>query len=141
MASSSSLSWHQVWAEAQPRLGLIQESLNTGTTPSERIVRVGQLDAELLDQELVQLLQEPVGKALNLINVRPSEWSYLEACLQHDRLHSKLDTMQNSRFSFNLFCTSSPSGTTAQVMEQDYKASDTYLLAQDGVLASLYAPS
>ena len=141
MASSSSLSWHQVWEEAQPRLGLIQESLNTGTTPSERIIRVGQLDAELLDQELVQLLQEPVGKALNLINVRPSECSYLEAYSQHGRLHSKLDTMQNSRFSFNLSCTSSPFGTTAQAMEQGCRASDTYLLAQDGVLASLYAPS
>lgn len=73
----SSPSWQQVWEEAQPRLSSIQESLRTGGSPSERIIRVGQLDAELLDQELVQLLQEPVGKALNLINVcplDPQEW-------------------------------------------------------------------
>lgn len=71
MSVPTSLSWQQVWEEAQPRLSSIQESLSTGGSPSERIIRVGQLDAELLDQELVQLLQEPVGKALNLINVCP----------------------------------------------------------------------
>lgn len=32
-------------------------------------MRVGKLDAELLDQELVQVLQEPLMKALNLISV------------------------------------------------------------------------
>jgi peroxin-2 len=32
-------------------------------------MRVGQLDSELLDQELVQLLQEPLNKTLALVNV------------------------------------------------------------------------
>ncbi|CAL1700537.1 unnamed protein product [Somion occarium] len=67
MSSSPPSSWHQLWEEAQPRLRSIQEALSSQNTPSARVIRVGQLDAELLDQELVQLLQEPVGKALNLI--------------------------------------------------------------------------
>jgi hypothetical protein len=33
------------------------------------VARVSQLDAELLDQELVQLLLEPIRGALSLINV------------------------------------------------------------------------
>lgn len=33
------------------------------------MLRVGQLDAELLDQELVHLLCEPLQKSLNLVNV------------------------------------------------------------------------
>lgn len=69
MSSSSPSSWLQVWEEARPQLISIQDQLSTSRTPAERIIRVGQLDAELLDQELVQLLQEPVGKALNLMNV------------------------------------------------------------------------
>ncbi|OBZ76082.1 Peroxisomal biogenesis factor 2 [Grifola frondosa] len=38
------------------------------SSPSPRIVRVGQVDAELLDQELVQLLKEPLIKALGIAN-------------------------------------------------------------------------
>ncbi|KAF7301792.1 hypothetical protein MIND_00744900 [Mycena indigotica] len=52
------------WAAAQTRLAEIR-ALGLGSGPSKRTIRVGQLDAELLDQELVQLLQEPVAKALN----------------------------------------------------------------------------
>ncbi|KAI0081839.1 hypothetical protein K474DRAFT_1635257 [Panus rudis PR-1116 ss-1] len=67
-ASSTPSSWQQLWEEAQPRLHSIQRTVVSQDTPSARIIRVGQLDAELLDQELVQVLQEPVTKALGLVH-------------------------------------------------------------------------
>ena len=59
----------QAWDEAQSRFHYIRESIQTLTPPRSRILRVGQLDAELLDQELVHLLQEPLDRALASIHV------------------------------------------------------------------------
>lgn len=59
----------QAWDDAQPRLRTIRESVKSLAPPHARILRVGQLDAELLDQELVHLLQDPLIKALALIHV------------------------------------------------------------------------
>jgi peroxin-2 len=61
--------WEQAWNNAQPALSSIQDSLSSSTSPDPRIIRVGQLDSELLDQELVQLLQDPLNKTLALVNV------------------------------------------------------------------------
>lgn len=58
-----------VWNSAQPKLAEIQASLAKGKLDNPRIIRVGQLDSELLDQELAQLLKEPINKALSLISV------------------------------------------------------------------------
>ncbi|KAG6911226.1 hypothetical protein DXG01_003093 [Tephrocybe rancida] len=65
---SNSSPWDDAWNAAQPRLAAIRDALNTTTSPDPRVIRVGQLDSELLDQELVQVLQEPLNKALSLIN-------------------------------------------------------------------------
>ena len=62
--------WEQAWNNAQPALSSIRDSLSLSTSPNARILRVGQVDSELLDQELVLLLQEPLNKALALVNVR-----------------------------------------------------------------------
>ena len=63
--------WQQAWDQASPRL---QQWMNSPcqslAIASERVNRVGQLDAEALDGELTHLLQEPVNKALALLNVR-----------------------------------------------------------------------
>lgn len=59
----------KAWDDAQPRLQAVRESVQSLTPPHARILRVGQLDAELLDQELVHLLQEPLTKALASIHV------------------------------------------------------------------------
>ncbi|KAI0755472.1 Pex12 amino terminal region-domain-containing protein [Irpex lacteus] len=67
-ASSSTSHWQRLWEEAQPRLGNIRQSLSEQSSPTPRITRVGKPDAELLDQELVSVLQEPVAKALNIVN-------------------------------------------------------------------------
>jgi peroxin-2 len=58
-----------VWDSAQPKLVEIQASLSELKLENPRIIRVGQLDSELLDQELAQLLKEPIDKALSLISV------------------------------------------------------------------------
>ena len=57
------------WSKVQPSLTGIREALASQELPHPRIIRVGQLDSELLDQELVHLLQEPVIKALSFVDV------------------------------------------------------------------------
>ena len=63
--------WQQAWDLAEPRLTTIRTSLEgTARGPEARNLRVGQLDSELLDQELLQLLREPIYKSLDILNVR-----------------------------------------------------------------------
>lgn len=60
--------WENAWNSAQPHLSSITTAIRAPSTVNPRVIRVGQLDSELLDQQLVQLLQEPINKALSLIN-------------------------------------------------------------------------
>jgi peroxin-2 len=62
-------SWQDVWENAQPSLDSLKESFSSIYEPKSRVIRVGQLDAESLDSELVQLLQDPINKALATVNV------------------------------------------------------------------------
>ncbi|KAK2466317.1 hypothetical protein APHAL10511_001959 [Amanita phalloides] len=55
------------WARARHRLSVVPTHALHDQNP--RLPRVGQLDAELLDQELIQLLQVPLINALSLIRV------------------------------------------------------------------------
>ncbi|KAG6903498.1 hypothetical protein C0995_005521 [Termitomyces sp. Mi166 len=64
----SSSHWEESWNAVQRRLSAIRDTFDATTSPNPRVIRVGKLDAELLDQELVQVLQEPIHKALSLIN-------------------------------------------------------------------------
>ncbi|KIL00589.1 hypothetical protein PAXRUDRAFT_129446 [Paxillus rubicundulus Ve08.2h10] len=68
-SSSWQAVWQQAWDSAQPTLSSIRGSLGATASPTPRILRVGQLDSELLDQELVHLLCEPLQKALSIANV------------------------------------------------------------------------
>ena len=61
--------WQSVWEQTQPSLQSARETLANLAPIHSRILRVGQLDAELLDEELVHVLQEPIGKALAQIRV------------------------------------------------------------------------
>ncbi|KAF8272543.1 Pex12 amino terminal region-domain-containing protein [Lactarius quietus] len=61
-------SWQQLWDRAQPMIGNAEQSLAGTASPAPRILRVGQLDAELLDVEFVNLLRDPLSKALGLVN-------------------------------------------------------------------------
>ncbi|KZS97782.1 hypothetical protein SISNIDRAFT_436411 [Sistotremastrum niveocremeum HHB9708] len=60
--------WQQAWERAQPRLRAISEALPFFPVAQARLTRVGQLDAELLDTELIELLKQPISKALRLID-------------------------------------------------------------------------
>ena len=61
--------WQEAWDEAEQKLRAWEQSW-VSQYVKERPLRVGQLDAELLDEEVVQLLLEPVLKALGTLNVR-----------------------------------------------------------------------
>lgn len=63
-------SWEEIWERSQSSLEAIRNSVSTLTLPTERVLRVSQLDAESLDTELVQLLQEPITRAISVVNVR-----------------------------------------------------------------------
>ena len=69
-------SWEEIWERSQSSLEAIRNSVSTLASPTPRVLRVSQLDAESLDAELVQLLQEPITKALSVVNVRPSSLFY-----------------------------------------------------------------
>ncbi|EIN10323.1 hypothetical protein PUNSTDRAFT_99756, partial [Punctularia strigosozonata HHB-11173 SS5] len=64
----TSAPWQAAWDRAQPTLNTIRDSQSNPPSDGARILRVGQLDAELLDQELVQVLQQPLANALGLVN-------------------------------------------------------------------------
>ncbi len=55
------------WQRARPKLFAASNLVFHDVAP--KVARVGQLDAELLDHELIQLLQDPLLKALSLIRV------------------------------------------------------------------------
>ncbi|KAI4525425.1 Pex12 amino terminal region-domain-containing protein [Schizophyllum commune] len=64
---SGRAAWEDAWERALPRISSLRTSLATNPIVS-RVTRVGKLDSELLDQELVQLLEEPLKKAFALLN-------------------------------------------------------------------------
>ncbi|KAJ7765015.1 peroxisomal biogenesis factor 2 [Mycena maculata] len=68
------------WERAQTRLTELR-ALSWSDGPSPRTIRVGQLDAELLDQELVHLLQEPISKALSSPRWKPELSLFIQLVL------------------------------------------------------------
>lgn len=60
-------SLEDTWQRARPKLSAASKLVLRDVAP--KIARVGQLDAELLDHELIQLLQDPILKALSFIRV------------------------------------------------------------------------
>lgn len=59
--------YHTASQAASSSIASIRSSLHKFPTPTLKIQRVNQLDAELLDRELAQLLLDPVKKALSAI--------------------------------------------------------------------------
>jgi peroxin-2 len=83
MSDVAPTAWQRAWDNAQPRLAAINETISSYESPTSRVLRVGQLDAELLDAELVQILREPIAKSLSLIHVSgcwPSKYSGAHYC-------------------------------------------------------------
>lgn len=77
--------WELAWRNAQPRLQSIQASLDGLPIVPPRIARVGQLDSELLDQELLNVLKEPIIKALGVIRVSLLNIDHLLSMLMLDK--------------------------------------------------------
>ncbi|KAG9018658.1 peroxisome assembly protein (Peroxin-2) [Tulasnella sp. 427] len=72
MASNPGAFWQQAWIDAQPTLEAVEKRLATITQGLPRVIRLGQLDAELLDQELTTLLKQPISTSLSNIK---STWA------------------------------------------------------------------
>ncbi|KAJ7684035.1 Pex12 amino terminal region-domain-containing protein [Mycena rosella] len=68
------------WDSAQTRLAELR-ARGSSDGPAPRTIRVGQLDAELLDQELVHLLQEPISRALNSPRWKPELSVFIQLVL------------------------------------------------------------
>lgn len=62
-------SWQDAWNSAQDTIARIRADATSSSSPAPRVTRVGKVDAELLDAELVHLLKEPLTKAMNLVDV------------------------------------------------------------------------
>ncbi|WFD33660.1 peroxisome assembly protein (Peroxin-2) [Malassezia cuniculi] len=62
--------FEEAYARAAPQIANIRTQLPKFSSPPLRVHRVSQLDADLLDQELAELLAEPVRSALSA--VRPN---------------------------------------------------------------------
>ncbi|KAG9303734.1 hypothetical protein G9A89_018631 [Geosiphon pyriformis] len=60
--------WKNEWRSAQNALSSIQQSLSSFPSPSLRIMRVSQLDADLLDLELFGMLKEQLWTAFALFS-------------------------------------------------------------------------
>jgi len=74
LTMSRSAFWQQAWDDAQPRIEEIRRSLKSVRPSTLPALRLGQLDAEILDQELLQILKVPLEKALGVIYVRQSQY-------------------------------------------------------------------
>ena len=73
------------WNTAEPRLRQIHAAfLSDRKKRSPHVARATQLDAELLDQELVQLLLEPIRAALSLISVCCRSLYYIQKLIKID---------------------------------------------------------
>jgi hypothetical protein len=68
--TSMTESWEEIWEKSQLSLEAIRTSVSALASPTPRVLRVSQLDAESLDTELAQLLREPVANAFSVVNVR-----------------------------------------------------------------------
>ena len=69
--------WTSSWNEIQPKLNQIRRSLATLKTSSLKVMRVSQLDSDLLDLELLDILKEQLWKSLSLLKVN-SLFSFLD---------------------------------------------------------------
>jgi len=121
---NSSTILEQAWRTAVPKIVSICTSLSSQETPKQRVVRVGQLDAELLDQELVQILKEPILKALSLVSVRSVPNILTLEMTDSFSIPSKLVLSRNSVYSYKFSFTNCRYGTMGEATVRSCKTSD-----------------
>lgn len=61
--------WNSNWKEIQPALRKVRRSMASLRTSSLKVMRVSQLDSDILDIELVDILKEQLWSALSLFKV------------------------------------------------------------------------
>lgn len=64
-----STEWRTNWENIQPILNKIRQSVASLKSSSLKVMRVGQLDSEILDNELVDILKEQLWSAFSLFKV------------------------------------------------------------------------
>jgi len=112
------------WRVAAPKIASIVSSLSLHETPNRRVVRVGQLDAVLLDQELAQVLKEPVLKALSLVSVCSVLDILLYKVTGSFSIPLKLVLSRNSVYLYNFSSTNCRCGIMAEATVQNCRISD-----------------
>ncbi|KAG2235185.1 hypothetical protein INT48_003529 [Thamnidium elegans] len=58
--------WSSNWKDIQPALRKVRRSMASLRTSSLKVMRVSQLDSDILDMELVDILKEQLWNALSL---------------------------------------------------------------------------
>lgn len=61
--------WSSNWKDIQPALRKVRRSMASLRTSSLKVMRVSQLDSDILDFELVDILKEQLWNALSLFKV------------------------------------------------------------------------
>lgn len=61
--------WNSNWKDIQPALRKVRRSMASLRTSSLKVMRVSQLDSDILDMELVDILKEQLWAALSLFKV------------------------------------------------------------------------
>lgn len=61
--------WNSNWQEIQPTLRKVRRSLASLSSSSLKVMRVSQLDSDILDLELSEILKEQLWNALSLFKV------------------------------------------------------------------------
>ncbi|KAH7930726.1 hypothetical protein BV22DRAFT_1000178 [Leucogyrophana mollusca] len=113
----------QAWDAAQPTLASIRDSLRSQTGPDPRVIRVGQLDSELLDQELVHILQQPLNSALNKSRFEPELTLLIQLTLYKFSVWNtgatygaKLQGLRYTAPSSSSYTTTTPSGLPRRLL-------------------------
>lgn len=69
MTSSQTPFWEPDWKSVQAPLNALRRQLASFPSPPLRIMKVSQLDAELLDDELLETMKEQLWSAFALFKV------------------------------------------------------------------------
>jgi peroxin-2 len=69
-SQTTTTEWKNNWKEIQPTLCKVRRSMASLRTSSLKVMRVSQLDSDILDIELVDILKEQLWSALSLFKVR-----------------------------------------------------------------------
>ena len=62
--------WKTSWNALQPALQKVRRSMATARTSPIKVMRVSQLDSDILDTELFQILKDQLWSALSLFKVK-----------------------------------------------------------------------